>query len=91
METVAVTGDSPVASRTGKVISVPEPTTLLIAPAPKPAANTAAIASGVTRCRPAPAPGPGGRCPVHLSRGRLYPPFMGRRESVPNRSRMATS
>ncbi len=56
LETVAVTGGSPVASSTGKVIRVPEPTTLLMAPAPTPAVNTAAMASGVTPYRPAPDP-----------------------------------
>ncbi len=74
LDTVAVTGDSPVASSTGKVISVPEPTTLLMAPAPTPAANTAAMASGVTACRPRAASRTAGRCPVQLSRGRLYLP-----------------
>src|SRR6478735_7168046 len=43
LETVAVTGGRPVASRTGKVMSVPEPTIVLIAPALIPAAKTASI------------------------------------------------
>lgn len=41
LDTLAVTGGSPVASSTGKVISVPEPTMVLIVPAPIPAARTA--------------------------------------------------
>lgn len=41
LDTVAVTGGSPVASRTGNVISVPEPTMVLMVPAPIPAAKTA--------------------------------------------------
>ncbi len=43
LETVAVTGGRPVARRTGKVIRVPEPTMVLIVPAPTPAAKTASI------------------------------------------------
>lgn len=43
LDTVAVTGGSPVASRTGNVISVPDPTMVLIVPAPTPAAKTASI------------------------------------------------
>src|SRR5919206_542383 len=38
--TVAVTGGRPTASSTGKVTRVPEPTTALIEPATRPAANT---------------------------------------------------
>ncbi len=43
LDTVAVTGGRPVASSTGKVINVPEPTMVLIVPAPIPAAKTASI------------------------------------------------
>ncbi len=41
LDTLAVTGGRPVASSTGKVIRVPEPTMVLIVPAPMPAAKTA--------------------------------------------------
>lgn len=41
LDTLAVTGGSPVASSTGKVMSVPDPTMVLMVPAPMPAANTA--------------------------------------------------
>lgn len=41
LDTFAVTGGSPVASSTGKVIRVPEPTMVLMVPAPIPAAKTA--------------------------------------------------
>src|SRR4051812_12354431 len=42
-ETFAVTGGKPKASRVGKVISVPEPTTALMAPAATPARAMATI------------------------------------------------
>src|SRR3954462_1183798 len=42
-ETFAVTGAKPKASRVGKVISVPEPTTALMAPAATPAKAMARI------------------------------------------------
>src|SRR5918911_2008147 len=45
--TVAVTGGGPTASSTGRVTSVPEPTTGLMAPAAVPAAATAIISSRV--------------------------------------------
>lgn len=48
LETVAVTGGRPVATSTGKVISVPEPTMVLMVPAPMPAAKTASISQMVT-------------------------------------------
>src|SRR5690606_20162948 len=41
LDTVAVTGGSPVASSTGNVIRVPDPTMVLMVPAPIPAAKTA--------------------------------------------------
>ncbi|CAM5699783.1 hypothetical protein SGRIM128S_08571 [Streptomyces griseomycini] len=59
LETVAVTGGRPVASRTGKAIRVPEPTIVLIVPAPTPAAKTnisqmdKAISFDGQRCLPA--------------------------------------
>lgn len=37
LDTLAVTGGRPVASSTGKVMSVPEPTMVLMVPAPMPA------------------------------------------------------
>ncbi len=43
LDTVAVTGGRPVASSTGKVIRVPDPTMVLIVPAQAPAAKTASI------------------------------------------------
>src|SRR5689334_9616807 len=57
-ETLAVTGGTPSASSVGKVISVPEPTTALIMPAPTPAASTASASHGLTG-RPYPALGCG--------------------------------
>lgn len=48
LETAAVTGGRPVARSTGNVIRVPEPTTVLMAPAPAPAPNTASISPNVT-------------------------------------------
>ncbi len=47
-ETLAVTGEYPNASSTGKVISVPLPTRVLIAPAAIPAAAMAAISAAPT-------------------------------------------
>src|SRR5437763_1496523 len=46
--TLAGTGDSPTASNVGNVISDPEPTMVLTAPAARPAAATASAPSGVT-------------------------------------------
>src|SRR6478609_1286334 len=43
LETLAVTGGRPTASRTGKVIRVPEPTMVLMVPAATPASRTAVI------------------------------------------------
>src|SRR3954452_23290198 len=69
LDTFAVTASYPTASNVGKVISEPEPTIVLIAPAQKPAAPTATPSSGVTAgCRsrpdgqgrrPSRSPGPG--------------------------------
>ena len=50
-DTFAVTGAYPKASSTGKVRSVPLPTTVLIVPAPKPAAPIA-IASQALKLDP---------------------------------------
>src|SRR5690242_21468967 len=62
LETLAVTGGRPTASRTGKVISVPDPTMVLIVPAPIPAARTATASAGDIgilhgRCAASPPPG----------------------------------
>src|SRR6476620_10519947 len=48
LDIVAVTGGKPKATRVGKVISVPEPTTALIMPAPTPARKMATISTGLT-------------------------------------------
>jgi hypothetical protein len=50
-DTFAVTGEYPNASSTGNVISVPLPTTVLIAPAAMPAAAMAAISAAPTERR----------------------------------------
>src|SRR3954451_542122 len=50
LETLAVTGGTPKASRVGKVMSVPEPTTVLIVPAAHPASRIATTSNGVTSC-----------------------------------------
>ena len=47
LDTLAVTGGSPTARSTGKVINVPEPTTVLIVPAHTPATNTKIACSGL--------------------------------------------
>src|SRR3954454_7950376 len=49
LDTLAVTGAYPRASSTGKVISVPEPTTVLIVPAASPAASTRRASGSVIR------------------------------------------
>ena len=48
LETLAVTGGTPNASRVGNVISVPDPTTVLMVPAATPASRIATASSGVT-------------------------------------------
>ena len=48
LETLAVTGGTPNASRVGNVISVPDPTTVLMVPAATPASRTATISQTVT-------------------------------------------
>src|SRR6478735_11992292 len=48
LETFAVTGGTPSASRVGNVISVPDPTTVLISPAAPPAASRASRSSQFT-------------------------------------------
>src|SRR3954451_15228054 len=48
LETLAVTGGTPNASRVGNVISVPDPTTVLIVPAASPARPMATASSGDT-------------------------------------------
>src|SRR3982075_3354013 len=48
LDTLAVNGGYPTASNTGKVISVPEPTTVLMSPAATPAAATATACNGCT-------------------------------------------
>src|ERR1700754_4054264 len=60
LETFAVTGGTPSARRVGKVISVPDPTTVLMVPAAIPASRIAAISRPVTgrAAPPGPAPQP---------------------------------
>src|SRR4029079_15963463 len=48
LETFAVTGGTPNASRVGNVISVPDPTTVFIVPAANPASPMAMASSGDT-------------------------------------------
>src|SRR4051794_32300438 len=48
LETFAVTGGTPNASRVGNVINVPDPTTVLIVPAASPASPMATASSGDT-------------------------------------------
>src|SRR3954453_16868492 len=48
LETLAVIGGTPTASRVGNVINVPDPTTALMAPAATPASRTATICRNVT-------------------------------------------
>src|SRR4051794_11071292 len=48
LETFAVIGGRPTASSTGKVMRVPEPTMVLMVPAPMPAAKTASASQNVT-------------------------------------------
>jgi hypothetical protein len=48
-DTFAVTGAKPNASRTGKLISVPEPTTALIVPAATPEARIARTSNALKR------------------------------------------
>src|SRR5664279_4418096 len=55
LDMVAVTGGKPKAMRVGNVISVPDPTTVLIVPAPTPARKMAMISTVLT---PAPYGGP---------------------------------
>src|SRR4029079_17475152 len=59
-ETLAVTGGMPNARRVGNVISVPDPTTVLMVPAAIPASRMATISHGLTGWAAAP-PGPRGR------------------------------
>src|SRR4051794_754380 len=69
LETLAVTGGTPKASRVGKVIRVPEPTMVLIVPAAMPASRMAATSNGVTSCAGRRRRGRGGRwrpCLVRL-------------------------
>ena len=49
LETLAVTGGTPNASSVGNVISVPDPTTVLIVPAASPASPISSASSGDTR------------------------------------------
>src|SRR5579864_8213124 len=58
LETLATTGGKPKASRVGKVISDPDPTTALMAPAPQPAARIASASPGPKSGEPAGARGP---------------------------------
>ena len=60
LDTLAVTGASPTPSRTGKVTSVPEPTTVLIVPAQMPATRTSTPSQNVMAADPAGC-GAGGR------------------------------
>ena len=55
LDTLAVTGGTPNASRVGNVISVPDPTTVLMVPAASPARRIAAASSSVTGRRVPPA------------------------------------
>ena len=48
LETFAVTGGMPNARSVGKVISVPDPTMVLIVPAAQPASRIATTSNGVT-------------------------------------------
>ena len=57
LDTLAVTGGRPMASSTGKVISVPEPTTVLIVPAATPATKTTRICQLFTLRRLGPSVG----------------------------------
>ena len=61
LETLAVTGGTPNASRVGNVIRVPDPTTVLMVPAATPASRIAAISRHPPLRRAAP-PGRGASC-----------------------------
>ena len=60
LETFAVTGGTPNASRVGNVISVPDPTTVLMVPAATPASTMATASSSDTPSRLAAARAAGG-------------------------------
>ena len=61
LEMLAITGGTPSASRVGKVIKVPEPTTVLINPAAAPATSSATRSSQVTGSGSAGSPAHTGR------------------------------
>src|SRR5689334_4698861 len=76
LETFAVTGGTPSASRVGNVTSVPDPTTVLISPAAAPAASRASSSSQLT-AESVPTPDetlPPQQAPARCGRGRHPPP-----------------